>query len=248
MSKIKLSNKIFDLHLTAQEITIYAYLCSLPSLQDTLMEETTVSVKQSTIAEKCGIKAVQTVSRVISLLSSKGLVEPIKRSVKRNGHKGTYTYKVKKLPTNDSFFFVDRSVFGKLVPRQMMIYLFISKSFSVELNDCWNSYNDIADQTCMKRETVITTIAELEELKFIRKSKRKAKTNRRVYVDNHYIVIFYVRGHIRRKREMRLHCKYSRTIGQSLAVDRLKLQIHNTTLNGICQGFSKNFFWNRGSP
>lgn len=247
MSKVKISNKIFDLQLTAHEITVYAYLCSLPSLQDTLTGETTVSVKQSTIAQKCGIKAVQTVAKVITLLAEKSLVTPLKRSMKRNGHKGTYIYIVKKLPTEDSFFFVERSVFGQLVPRQMMIYLFICKSFSMQLRDSWNSFNDIAAQTGMKRETVIATVSELERLNYIRKGKRKARDNRRVFVDNHYFLIIYVKGSIRKngKKVARLYRKYNRA--GLLLKKSIKFNSHVNTKCEICQALFENFF-ERGSP
>lgn len=171
MSTIKLSNKIFELNLNPKEMSIYAYLCSLPS-DYPMLDGTAVKVKQATIAQKCGIKAVQTVSKVIDTLAAKGLVIPLKRSIKANGYKGTYIYEVKKLPASDSFFFVDRAVFGQLVPRQMMIYLFICKSYSLQLKDSWNSYNDISRQTGMKRETIIETISELEQLKLIRKNIR----------------------------------------------------------------------------
>ena len=202
MSLCKLSNSIFDLKLSASELTVYAYMCSLPSEYIMLDGAAVMKVKQATIASKCGIKAVQTVSKVITSLIEKSLVEPVKRSVKRNGYRGTYMYKVKKLSTENSFFFVDRSVFGQLVPRQMMIYLFICKSYNSQLADCWNSYADISAQTGMKRETVIQTIVELEAMKFIRKSKRKSRENRRVYVDNHYILILYVKGTFKgRKRK-----------------------------------------------
>lgn len=202
MSLCKLSNSIFDLKLSASELTVYAYMCSLPSEYIMLDGAAAVKVKQDTIAEKSGIKAVQTVSKVITSLTKKSLVEPVQRSVKRNGYKGTYMYKVKKLSTENSFFFVDRSVFGQLVPRQMMIYLFICKSYNSQLADCWNSYNDIAAQTGMKRETVIQTIAELEALKVIRKNRRKSHSNRRVYVDNHYVLIVYIKGTFKgRKRK-----------------------------------------------
>ena len=246
MRNIKLSNKIFDLGLSAKELSIYAYLCSLPS-DYPMFDGTAVKVKQTTIAQKCGLKAVQTVSKVISSLATKGLVMPIKRSLKANGYKGTYIYEIKKLPTNDSFFFVDRSVFGQLVPRQMMIYLFICKSFSMQLKDCWNSYNDICRQTGMKRETIINTISELERLKLIRRSKRKSKENRRVYVDNHYILIFYVKGKIRKKGKKiaRLHSQYNRTCGS--LIKSIKFIFNSITKKMICQVSGKIFF-KRGSP
>ena len=244
-SRFKLSNEIFSLRLTTSEIAVYAYMSSLPSLQDTLDGKATITVKQSTIAQNCGIKAVQTVSKVITSLTEKGLVEPIQRHTKRNGYKGTYIYTVKKLPTNDSFFFVERRIFGSLVPRQMMIYLFICKAYSTEIHDSWNSYNDIATQTGMKRETVIQTIAELESMKLIRKSKRKARNNRRIYVDNHYILILYIKhekGQYRKKckRIARLYWEYNRT-GLTL-IKSIHFTFNNITKKKICQVNGKNFF------
>ena len=246
MRNIKLSNKIFDLGLNAKELSVFAYLCSLPN-DYPMLDGAAIKVKQATIAQKCGLKAVQTVAKIIDSLAAKGLVIPLKRSVKANGYKGTYIYEVKKLPTNDSFFFVDRSVFGQLVPRQLMIYLFICKSFSMQLKDCWNSYNDIAAQTGMKRETIIETISELEQLKLLRRNKRKAKDNKRVYVDNHYFLIMYVRGTIRKqgKKIARLYCKCNRT-GLSL-VASLICKCNSITKKKICQ-VSGNTFYKRGSP
>ena len=246
MHNIKLSNKIFDLGLNTKELSVFAYLCSLPS-DYPMLDGAAIKVKQTTIAQKCGLKAVQTVSKVIDSLAAKGLVVPVKRSIKANGYKGTYIYEVKKLPTNDSFFFVDRSVFGKLVPRQLMIYLFICKSFSMQLKDCWNSYNDIAAQTGMKRETIIETISELEKMKLLRRNKRKAKNNKRVYVDNHYFLIMYVRGKIRKqgKKIARMYCEYNRTV-QTL-IKSFNFTCYNITKEKICQ-VGGNTFYKRGSP
>ena len=254
-SRFKLSNEIFSLGLNASELSVYAYMSSLPSLQDTLDGKATITVKQTTIAQNCGIKAVQTVSKVVTALTAKGLVEPIERNTKRNGHKGTYIYTVKKLPTNDSFFFVERRIFGRLVPRQMQIYLFISKAYSTELHDSWNSYNDISQQTGMKRETVILTVAELEEMKLIRRSKRKARTNRRMYADNHYVLILYIKrenGRYRKKDKKieRLTVGSNRSI-KVVHLDERLLHIYNTTKDEICQDIAtKRIDLNslRGSP
>lgn len=242
MSLFKLSNNIFSLGLSANETAVYAYLCSLPSIQDTLDERAAVKVKQSTIAQNCGIKSVQTVAKIISSLAEKGLAEPLKRSLKYNGYKGTYTYIIKKLPVNDSFFFVERRVFGKLVPRQLTVYLFLCKSFSNILMDSWNSYNDIAEQTGMKRETVIKTVSELEDMKLIVKSKRKSKDNKRVYVDNHYLIVFFIQGTFKGKKIVRLHSRCSRT--NSLYLNKPLNHNYNNTKVIKCQVV----FLVRGSP
>lgn len=77
MSSYKLSNQIFELGLDAQELSIYAYLCSIHSVQQSITGETVISVKQSTIAQNCGIRSVQTVARILSRLTARGLTERI---------------------------------------------------------------------------------------------------------------------------------------------------------------------------
>ena len=197
MSLFKLSNKIFSLGLDAQELSVYAYLCSLPSSGFTLQGAAVISVKQRTIAANCGIKSPVTIAKTIDRLREKGLVDYLERQYKANGHRGTYWYAVTKHPTDNGFFMVDRHTFGMLVTRQMLVYLFLCKSFSTVLHDCWNSYNDISAQIGMKRESVIQTIRELVELGLIVRIQRRSKENRRVYVDNHYSIVRFEVGHIR---------------------------------------------------
>lgn len=246
MSRYKMSNQIFSLGLDVQEISVYTYLCSIRSEQSTITGADTVKVKQSTIAQNCSIKAVQTVAKIIARLTDKGLVEPLKRSVKANHHKGTYIYAVKKLPADSSYFLVDRHIFGKLVPRQMMVYLFICKSYSIVLQDSWNSYNDIAAQIGMKRELVIQTVNELVQMHYIVRCRRRSRENNKVYVDNHYQVIFFVQGRIRKKsiKMVQLHAQYNRT-GQ--LVKSYQTQLHDTTSERKCQEVFQNFLC-RGSP
>ena len=199
MSIFRLNNSIFALGLDAQELSVYAYLCSLPASGFTLQGAAVISVKQRTIAANCGIKSPVTISKTIDRLREKGLVDYLERNKKANGHHGTYCYAVTKQQTDSGFFTVDRHIFGMLIPRQMLVYLFLCKSFSTVLHDCWNSYNDIAAQIGMKRESVIQTIRELEELGLIVRIQRRSKENRRVYVDNHYSIVRFEVGHIRVK-------------------------------------------------
>ncbi len=197
MSMFRLSNDIFRCELNAQELSVYAYLCSLPAVGSTPQGAAVVSVKQRTIAANCGIKSPVTISKTIDRLREKGLVDYLERNKKANGHSGTYCYAVMKQQTDTDFFTVDRHIFGMLIPRQMLVYLFLCKSFSTVLQDCWNSYNEIAAQIGMKRETVVQTVRELVGLGLIVRMQRRSRENRRVYVDNHYSIVQFSVGHIR---------------------------------------------------
>ena len=185
--------------MDVQEISVYAYLCSLPETAKTSTGASVICVRQTIIGQNCGIKSPVTISKTIERLREKGLVDYLERQYKANGHRGTYWYAVTKHPTDNGFFTVDRHVFGMLVPRQMLVYLFLCKSFSTVLHDCWNSYNDISAQIGMKRESVIQTIRELVELGLIVRMQRRSKEKRRVYVDNHYSIVRFEVGHIRAK-------------------------------------------------
>ena len=205
MSFFRLSNSIFKLGLDAKEMSVYAYLCSLPASGFTLQGGSIVTVKQRTIAVNCGIRSTVTVAKITDRLRVLGMVDYLERQYKTNGHRGAYWYAITKQKTDSGFFIVDRRVFGMLIPRQMLVYLFLCKSFSTVLHDCWNSYNDIAAQIGMKRESVIKTIRELVKLGLIVRMQRRSKENRRVYVDNHYSVVRFEVGHIRAKmKKMRL--------------------------------------------
>ena len=240
MSIFRLSNDIFALGLNAQEIAVYAYLCSLPGNGYTITGDAVINVKQRTIAANCGIKSPVTVSGTIDRLREKGLVEHLERNTKANGQRGTYSYAVMVQQTDKGYFMVDRRVFGMLSPRQMLVYLFLCKSFSTMLHDCWNSYNDISAQTGMKRESVIQTINELVAGHFITRYRRRSKDNPKVFVDNHYRIVLYVRGHI--KRKMRLQPTCNRTKDPT---DVESLDSSNSNTNaGLCQAP----FQARGSP
>lgn len=244
MSLFKLSNKLFSLGLDAQEISVYAYLCSLPASAKTLTGAAVISVKQATIGQNCGIKSMTTVSRIIDRLQEKGLAEPLERSKKAAPKRGTYIYAVTQQTLHDGYFFVDRRVFGQLVPRQMMIYLFMCKSYSPQLGRCWNSYNDIAEQTGMKRETVIQTVNELVKGHFITRFRRRSKDNCKVFVDNLYQIVRYVIGKIT-KKTARLYRKYNRATG--LLLSKANTQLNYSRNERFCQ-VEKQKFQARGSP
>ena len=82
--------------MDAQELSVYAYLCSLPASGSTLQGAAVIWVKQRTISENCGIKSPVTVAKTIDLLREKGQVDYLERNKKAKRHHGTYCYVVTK--------------------------------------------------------------------------------------------------------------------------------------------------------
>lgn len=255
MSLFKLSNHIFGQGLSVKELCVYAYLCSIHATERTLEHEDVVHVKQTTIAENCGISSVQTVKKIIDGLIEKRMVTQLNRSVTHGGYKGTYYYGVRKLPTEKEFFFVERKALrqGQMTPRQMFLYLFICKSWDRNRNDCWNSFQDITQQTGMKREAVIRTINELRRKHLIVRMHRRSAENRHVFVDNHYQIVQYITGRIRGKRIERLYSQYNRsgsgvggTVQSTLQCPRYCYQY--ITESGKSQEVLPIIFLARGSP
>ncbi|MDE5854283.1 MAG: hypothetical protein K2H19_04385 [Ruminococcus sp.] len=74
-------------------------------------------------------------------------------------------------------------------------------------------------------------------MKLIVKSRRKSRSNRRVYVDNHYQIIFFAKGKINKycKKIARLHSKYSRTDSELLSNSH-NFNFNDNTFLLICQG------------
>lgn len=246
MSVIKLSNKLFSLGLDPREMSVYAYLCSLPATASTLSGAAVVKVRQQTIAERCLIRSAKTVSGILSRLAEKELVEVIERDDKPQ-RRGTHVYAVRRLSVQGGWFFVDRRIFGQLVPRQMTVYLFLCKAYNHVLSDSWNSYTDIARQTGMKREVVIQTISELVAGHHIVKYRKRSADNKRVFVDNHYAIVRYTRVHIRH-RPRRIKGGHPSFRPRMASIRMLAAPYnchpHYTISRRSCQVL----FWCRGSP
>ncbi len=175
----KLSNDILDTGLTPNELKVGVYLYSCM-----IYGNCTVQIKQATIARKCGIKKVETVSNIICRLQEKNIIEHVSRPHKQNGQLGTYIYRLKKI-AQKGFFKVKRYILGKLTGVQLRMYLFICRAVTTK-NDMWNSFNDISRALKLGRNKVIAVINELVEMGLICKLKVLKKDGS--YSDNHYSV------------------------------------------------------------
>ena len=201
MSLFKLSNQIFTLGLSNAALSVYSYLCSIKG-KDMPNGKTHIKVKQKTIAAACGIASIQTVAKALRELTEQQLIDQSIRTVRSDRKLSTNIYVIKKLPTTDGFFFVspDMAFSGQLVPRQLVVYLFLCKAHSKRFGCSWNSYNDMAAQIHMKRETVIATIQELCAMQLICKQRQRSQTNSRVFVDNRYFIVQRETGTIKKKK------------------------------------------------
>lgn len=94
MSLFRLSNHIFDLSLDSQELSVYAYLCSLPASGFTLQGAAVILVKQRTITANYCIKSPVTIAKTIDWPRKRGLVDYLERSKKANRHHVAYCYAV----------------------------------------------------------------------------------------------------------------------------------------------------------
>ncbi|MDD6488300.1 MAG: hypothetical protein PUG48_00580 [Clostridia bacterium] len=133
----KLNNSILDCGLTPNELKVAVCLYSC-----VFQNNYSIQIKQSTIAEKCGIKKVETISNIICHLQRKGIIERVCRPHKSNGWLGTYIYKLKAI-VSKGYFKVKRYILGKLTGVQLRMYLFICRAVTKK-NDMWNSFNDIS--------------------------------------------------------------------------------------------------------
>lgn len=176
----RMNNDILDLGLSPNEIKVAVCLYSC-----VFKNNYYVQIKQSTIADRCGIKKTETVSNIICKLQRKGVIEGVSRPHKKDGNLGTYIYKLKSIATR-GFFKVKRYILGKLTGIQLRMYLFVCRAIVEKKNDMWNSFNDISRALQIGRKKVIAVINELVGMGFIRKLKVLKKDGS--YSDNHYSV------------------------------------------------------------
>ena len=176
----RMNNDILDLGLSPNEIKVAVCLYSC-----VFKNNYYVQIKQSTIADRCGIKKTETVSNIICKLQRKGVIEGVSRPHKKDGNLGTYIYKLKSIATR-GFFKVKRYILGKLTGIQLRMYLFVCRAIVEKKNDMWNSFNDISRSLQIGRNKVIAVINELVELGVIVKSRVLKKDGS--YSDNHYAI------------------------------------------------------------
>lgn len=181
----KMNSSIFDLaddkRLTATQFRVLAVLYSLRH-----NNSSTVTVRQSVLAQKCGYSTTATIGRAVAQLLKKGLIVSAGRKIRNGKFLGTYTYQL--LPiAKKGYFFVSNKALALLTAAQTRMYLFLCKCARSKTHDLWNSYSDIAKALKLKRNAVVCTIKELVKLKIV--GKRHTVKQDGSFTDNTYTII-----------------------------------------------------------
>lgn len=185
-----LSNSVITSNeLTHNEFAVYTYLLSVYSNIRSKAGHEYKRVRQQTIASHCGIKSTQTVSKITDSLMRKGYITHILAAYRKDNRKGTYTYVLnpEKNKVSANYTRIERTVFGKsLTAIELRLYILIIKSLDSKLGYCFKSFNDLADELRIKRDTAMKIISNLVNLRLIRKQRKMRYDNSKVYADNSY--------------------------------------------------------------
>lgn len=187
-----LPNSLTEIKMLPSDFSVAAYLYSMQQTYgfDSLLGSC-VKVKQTTIAQACGI-SVESVSRAVTRLEKLGIIVAKERKFKSNRHLGTYIYTLKKI--EGRYFRISRTAAKQLNPKELRCYALLCKLRGNRTNMFFHSYSDLAQMLRLRRSEVITLINRLLELRVIH--KRHQITAAGDYGENRYYIFEYMRGRI----------------------------------------------------
>lgn len=245
LSYFKLPNTVMELKLSSTEVAVAAALYAARTAYKS-SNGYIVTIKQSTLCERTGIKCKATVCNAINKLSLLGVITNIKRRYKSNGQLGTYQYT---LAFVGKYSIVNRKVLSYgLSPALLRVYLFLNKSISKKLKHCWNSYKDISEKLNMSRSRVIELVKELISKGLIICNKITKSDGS--YSDNHYSISDYEQQNKKntKKKGLKTLAKFSSPISHQALIKHLIL-LYNSGLTLTCQAKGWFiFYFIRGSP
>lgn len=255
-----LSNSVITSNeLTHNEFAVYTYLLSVYSNIRSKAGHEYKRVRQQTIASHCGIKSTQTVSRIIESLMRKGYITHIIAAYCKDNRKGTYTYVLnpEKNKVKSDYTRIDRNVFNKkLSTSELRLYILIIKSIDSKLGYCFKSFNDLADELNIKRDTAMKIVSNLVNLHLVRKQRKMRYDNRKVYADNSYSL--KVIKLIKKRNKPGLHSglisfkNILKHTDNPTITELNSLRNYNNAIGSICQVgkcvYRIIFLKNRGSP
>ena len=144
----------------------------------------------------------------------------------------------------------------KLSAPELRLYILIMKSIDSKLGYCFKSFNDLADELNIKRDTAMKIVSNLVNLHLVRKQRKMRYDNRKVYADNSYSL--KVIKLIKKRNKPGLHSglisfkNILKHTDNPTITELNSLRNYNNAISTICQvglgAYSVIFFKSRGSP
>lgn len=157
-----------------------------------------ICIKQETIAVSCNL-SVSTVKRVLRRLADIGIITHSYRKTNAAGYLGTTHYSLQHYSLEYDYFNLPKNIFSRgLSPKLFYVYALFHKLKCNDIARFYQSYNDLAYMTKIKRSELCSCIEQLIKLKLIRKQLKHTRSGD--YTDNTYFVIIYQAGKLYRKK------------------------------------------------
>ena len=204
----KMPNTIFDMNLSATELTVLTAMYSLRGV--CYKNKKYVRISQKAIATMTGLTS-RTISRIIDKLNRLNLILEVRRYFVDEHKLGTYHYTLP-MVVKYNYFFVSRRIFklsNKLTASEFRMYLYCCKCADSRTMQFWNSFNDICNQLNLHRSSVIATLKSLIKKGLISRYRVKKKDGS--YSDNYYQIntILIRKPKIQRKKRRRYSSRLS---------------------------------------
>ena len=162
-----LPNSLIEKKMLPSDFAVAAFLYSMAQAYGNKnLYGIYVKVKQTTIAEACGI-SVESVARATKRLITSGVIISRERCVKANRHLSTYTYTLAEIGSR--FFRVDRKAAKRLTAKELRCYCAFCKCKQNSSKMFFHSYSDLAKMLGMKRSELMAIVDKLISLKVIHK-------------------------------------------------------------------------------
>ncbi|WP_178182398.1 helix-turn-helix domain-containing protein [uncultured Ruminococcus sp.] len=246
LSYYYLPNSLTEKKMLPSDFAMAAFLYSMAQAYGNVnMYGIYVKVKQTTIADACGI-SVESVARATKRLIKAGVIISRERSVKANRHLGTYTYTLEAI--GDRFFRVDRKAAKRLTAKELRCYCLFCKCKQNSSKMFFHSYSDLAKMLGVKRSEIMALVNKLIKLKVIH--RRYQVTAYGDFGENRYYVFEFVTGHIRKKCKKRTAAQSGPHKTHNPATSRKSLNLHKFyhQLEDLSRGYEKKLKKSRAGP
>lgn len=190
---MKIPNAILTL-VKGNALKVACKLYSLANAHKTSRNGYEVCIKQTTIADACGL-SLSTVKRALSELAGKKIITNRYRITHKNGYQGCYHYS---LAFFSNYFYMRNDVWSfDLSAQEFTLYAHYCKLRCNYINSFYQSLNELAEITGMDKRNLCRVINRLIAKGIVAKQLKSTKLGD--YTDNTYFVIVRIKGKFKKK-------------------------------------------------